>query len=99
MRWHRHSAHILKTERWRRVRVEALRRDNWQCVQCGARGGLEVDHIIPCRAGGAEYDLSNLQCLCKSCHAVKTRAEVFKGKPPDPEAMKWRQLLRGGVDG
>ena len=92
--WHRHSAHILKSERWRRVRVEVLNRDNWQCVQCGARGSLEVDHITPVRKGGAEYDLGNLQSLCKRCHSVKTQSEVFKNGKPDPEAMKWRRLLR-----
>lgn len=94
MGWHRHSARVIRTERWKRVRVEVLKRDNWQCVQCGARGQLEVDHIIPVRDGGSEYDPANLQTLCKQCHAVKTRSEVFGGRKPDPEAMKWRKLLK-----
>lgn len=94
MTWHRHSRHVIRTERWKRVRIEVLNRDNWQCVQCGARGQLECDHIKPVRDGGEEYDPSNLQMLCKACHSVKTRAEVFGGKLPDPEALKWRRLIR-----
>lgn len=94
MTWHRHSARVIRTERWKRVRVEVLKRDGWACVQCGERGQLECDHIKPVRDGGSEYDPANLQMLCKSCHAVKTRAEVHGNKPPDPEAMKWRKLLK-----
>jgi 5-methylcytosine-specific restriction protein A len=33
----------------------------------------EVDHIDGCgRTGARAYDLTNLQALCKSCHARKT---------------------------
>lgn len=38
--------------------------------QCG-RDGNEADHIVPLVAGGAEYDLSNIQWLCKTCNTRK----------------------------
>ncbi|MGA0615564.1 HNH endonuclease [Paracoccus sp. KR1-242] len=96
MSWHRHSAHVIRTERWKRLRKEILRRDNYRCVKCGSAGMLECDHIKPVRDGGGEYDPANLQMLCKPCHAAKTRTEVFGGKV-DPEASRWRKLLRGGI--
>jgi hypothetical protein len=37
---------------------------------------LECDHIIPIFLGGAEFDLSNLQTLCRKCHKIKTREEA-----------------------
>ena len=96
MTWYRHSAHVTRTARWKRLRREILRRDNYKCVKCGAAGMLECDHIQPVRNGGAEYDPANLQMLCKQCHSTKTRAEVFGGKI-DPEKQKWSRLLRGGM--
>jgi 5-methylcytosine-specific restriction endonuclease McrA len=94
MRWQRHSERITRTRRWKALRLQALRRDGWACVQCGARTGLEVDHIEPVRAAPERaFDLDNLQTLCGRCHARKTRLEV--GHPPlSPERRKWRDLLR-----
>jgi 5-methylcytosine-specific restriction protein A len=37
--------------------------------------GTEVDHIRPISQGGPEDDESNLQLLCKACHAAKTARE------------------------
>lgn len=72
----------------------AKNRDGWACVTCGAVGRLEVDHIKPIKTHPElAYDLENLQTLCVSCHAAKTRAEVF-GEPEDPEKRKWRLLMK-----
>lgn len=93
MIYKRVGASIYKTERWKAVRTMAKRRDGWQCVQCGARGRLEVDHIKALRDGGAPYDLDNLQTLCPSCHTRKTRIEC--GHPDkSPERKAWDKLLR-----
>ena len=95
--WHRHSRAVIKTKRWKRLRVEILRRDDYQCRSCGARGRLEIDHIRPVRdAPELAYSPENLQALCVSCHSAKTRAEVF-GKPADPQKRKWSILLRRGL--
>ena len=38
-----------------------------------------VDHIIPKAEGGTD-DESNLQSLCKPCHAAKTDREKNRGR-------------------
>ena len=74
--------------------MQALDRDEWRCVQCGARQGLECDHIQPVRdRPDLSYVLSNLQILCGRCHARKTRIEVGLGQP-NPKRDAWKTLLR-----
>lgn len=92
-RWHRHSAAVTRTPQWKALRLMALRRDGWKCVQCGARGRLEVDHIQPVRtAPELAFDLGNLQCLCAACHTRKTRLEI--GHPPLSEGrQQWREAV------
>lgn len=41
-----------------------------KCVSCG-QAATEVDHIVPIDRGGSNSH-SNLQSMCKSCHARKT---------------------------
>lgn len=93
-RWHRHSAAVTDSAQWKRLRWQALRRDGFACVQCGARGRLEVDHVKPVRTHPElSYVLGNLQSLCVPCHARKTRIEV--GHPElTPERKAWRSLLK-----
>ena len=92
------SRKVGKDRRWPGLRLQALRRDDWQCVQCGTRVGLEVDHIQPVRdCPERAFDLTNLQALCKRCHSAKTRKEM--GLPElSPERKDWRDLLRLGLD-
>lgn len=68
-------------QKWKRVRLEALRRDRYICQLCGAkclgkkRGkpSPEVDHIQPVKdRPDLAYELSNLRTLCKSCHSRHT---------------------------
>ena len=77
-------------KRWRHVRWAALKRDRWRCRTCGKAGVLEVDHILRLEDGGAEYDLHNLQSLCRPCHISKTSAE--RGIVPLP--ADWTALVR-----
>jgi len=94
-KYHRYSAGVIKSKRWKALRLEALRRDGFKCCWCGARGRLEVDHIHPVRTHpDLAYDLTNLQSLCPTCHGGKTRTEIGL-PPPDPERKAWRDLLRG----
>ena len=37
-----------------------------------------VDHIVPVAEGGPEYDLTNLQLLCPTCNARKTRRDLSR---------------------
>ena len=90
----RHSRRITRGPRWRALRMQAFERDDWQCVRCGARRGLECDHVEPVRdRPDLAYSLANLQTLCGRCHSHKTRIEVGMGQP-DPAREAWKSLLR-----
>ncbi|WP_425283202.1 HNH endonuclease [Methyloceanibacter methanicus] len=70
--WFRPSRLVTRDKRWPALRLAAKRRDRWKCVSCGAAGPLEVDHVKPVRNNPElSFELSNLQTLCKSCHARK----------------------------
>lgn len=69
--------------RWRAVRLQALRRDGWRCVFCGAdlrgKGRSRVDHIVPWKKDPRlAFSVANLRCICVNCdakrHAEKGRA-------------------------
>lgn len=86
-RYHRYSAAVIRSPRWRALRKAALERDGYRCVTCSARGRLEIDHIRPVRTHpDLAFDLGNLQSLCPSCHARKTRLEL--GFPKCPRAAR-----------
>ena len=90
----RHSAKITRTPRWKALRVKALDRDEWRCVQCNERRGLEVGHVLPVRdRPDLAWSIDNLQCLCGRCHARKTRIEIGLGRP-DPAREAWKKLVR-----
>ena len=59
----------------RGLRHEVFKRDNYTCVECGARkddgATLHVDHKIPVSKGGTD-ELSNLQTLCSDCNLNKS---------------------------
>ncbi|MGR3515376.1 MAG: HNH endonuclease [Paracoccaceae bacterium] len=88
-----HSKRVTRTKRWKALRLEVLRRDDWRCVRCGDMRRLEVDHVLPVKTHPElSFALSNLQCLCASCHSRKTRLEVGH-KPLSPKRQEWRDLL------
>ncbi len=51
-------------------RGKILKKYKYKCVQCSATERLEIDHIIPQCAGGADTE-DNLQVLCKKCNMKK----------------------------
>ena len=53
------------------VRKDVLRRDNYQCQNCGSQYDLEIDHIFPFSRGGG-HEPENLQVLCKQCNLSKS---------------------------
>lgn len=67
--------------RWRKVRELKLA-TNPLCEECERQGyvmpGELIDHIVAKRNGGTD-DLSNLQTLCRPCHAKKTAEDVAVG--------------------
>ena len=69
---------LLNTERsrggsWTRT-AKAFKAVHLQCAKCGAVAELECDHIKPLHRGGTD-DWTNLQSLCRSCHAEKSARE------------------------
>ncbi|WP_303978824.1 HNH endonuclease [Streptococcus danieliae] len=82
---------------WRKLRLEALARDNFECQWCKKEGrlsnninaALEVDHIME-----LEYypelalELDNLRTLCKACH--NKRHERFEFRSKSKEKVKYR---------
>ena len=52
------------------MRSQVWRRDGGQCVKCGRKENLQLDHIIPVKKGGATT-VNNLQLLCRSCNLAK----------------------------
>jgi 5-methylcytosine-specific restriction endonuclease McrA len=86
---------VQRDRRWPALRLQAKRRDGWRCVECGARGRLECDHVLPVRSRpDLSFSLDNLQTLCVRCHARKTAIESGIA-PLDPERQRWRDLLKG----
>ena len=55
-------------------KVTAFDRDGWKCVVCGATNNLEMDHAVALMNGGSN-GITNLYCLCHSCHVAKTRLD------------------------
>jgi endogenous inhibitor of DNA gyrase (YacG/DUF329 family) len=62
--------------------LQIFKRDGWKCQGCGCdtprslRGtqhddAPELDHIVPVCDGGSHTD-DNLQCLCRTCNALKS---------------------------
>jgi len=53
-----------------RVRHEVWRRDRGTCVECGSRGRLEFDHIVPVSRGGSNTT-RNIELRCEPCNRRK----------------------------
>lgn len=84
---------IYRDPRWAVVRLQAKRRDGWKCVECSARGRLEVHHVKRAKHfPELAYDLDNLKTLCGRCHARVTASETGIA-PLSPERRAWRDLV------
>lgn len=62
-------------------RNRIFKRDNHQCVYCGSRKDLTLDHVIPKSRGGAN-DWTNLVTSCSKCNVKKA------DKTPEEARMK-----------
>ena len=91
---------IYHTKRWRALRGIALTRDEGWCVHCRKEGRTVpaeiVHHKTPIRDGGAPWAVSNLESVCRACHAAEHAPEA------SPDQMGWARLVReltpiGGV--
>lgn len=78
----------LQDPRWQRKRLEVMERDDWTCVECGAKDvTLNVHHTY--YLDGYEpwsYPTDSLKTLCKDCHnevsqMVKAIRNIAGGLP------------------
>ena len=58
------------TKRLKINRNRIFKRDNHQCVYCGSRRDLTLDHVIPKSRGGSN-DWTNLVTSCARCNVKK----------------------------
>lgn len=62
---------------WPKARREAIERDGYVCVTCGATEALEVHHKRPVRTfkdRSQAHSLTNLVTLCRPCHSEAEKA-------------------------
>ena len=89
----RQSQHwrLINKRRWAKVRLQVLESAGYRCAKCGRSGRMEVDHVVPLHAGGAMYELTNLQALDRNCHISKTRLENSR---PNPARTRWAEFVK-----
>ena len=71
---------LYSDNKWRKFRLNVIRRRGGECAKCGATPEgkeLHLDHIVPLVQGGERWDTSNIQILCRRCHGIKTAGEVW----------------------
>jgi len=93
----------LKTEHWKALRAEALKRDEKKCQGCGSARILQVHHKLY-RGCPEDTQLSDLITLCKKCHRKEhgLGASTFESKWREielefryqrrPQISQWRAL-------
>jgi CRISPR/Cas system Type II protein with McrA/HNH and RuvC-like nuclease domain len=74
--------HHVRTLRASRPRI--YKRDNYECVYCGSKKDLTLDHVLPKSRGGGN-DWTNLVTSCFKCNLKKGN------KTPDEAKMFMRQ--------
>lgn len=55
---------------YKRIFAKIANKYNFECVNCGSKENLTIDHIRPISKGGTNEE-DNLQILCKSCNSKK----------------------------
>lgn len=103
--WHEYEQY-LKTDRWAKVREQALARFDWRCATCHSDEHLQVHHRTYERVG-CEY-LTDLTVLCRYCHralhdlwnqnddseAVETSGAVSVQDEQDEPREKARRIIK-----
>ena len=73
-------------------RQAVLERDQFKCTRCGNPDQLTVHHRDRKGRGSSNpnNDLSNLQTLCRKCHAAEHRAERME----KTRGINWKSVLQ-----
>jgi CRISPR/Cas system Type II protein with McrA/HNH and RuvC-like nuclease domain len=89
--------HHVRTLRASRPRI--YKRDNYECVYCGSKKDLTLDHVVPKSRGGGN-DWTNLVTSCFKCNLKKgnkTPEEakmIMKQKPFVPTLVGENQSVQ-----
>lgn len=60
---------IRMSAAYRKWRMSVFQRDHFKCVECGARGNIQADHIKPFSLfPDLRLDINNGRTLCVPCH-------------------------------
>ena len=62
----------LKGKAYKDLQIAVLRRDNWQCDECGMYTEAPPHHVIFRSQGGSDT-MENLITLCMECHEKEHR--------------------------
>lgn len=91
---------FYKSKAWKSLRLEALQRDNYLCVECLKNGKITpadtVHHIKPLRIDQARaLQLSNLETVCTACHNKlhRERSQTLKKKNANIKAQKSKNIV------
>ena len=87
---------VYRTKRWQAVRRAVFERDGLKCVLCGRMGLIECDHRQPIVRAGDWFAMSNLQCLCRSCHIQKS-AQECRSREVSPARKLLMEIAINGV--
>ncbi|MEO1021913.1 MAG: HNH endonuclease [Bacteroidota bacterium] len=83
-------------------RRNVMRRDNFECMYCGKKSDLTIDHVQPKSRGGKDT-WENLTTACESCNVKKgnrTPEEAqmeLKREPYRPIPITFFRDVTGGV--
>ena len=68
----------LKSDAWKRKRFVVLKRDNWQCVYCGAPA-KQVHHKRYARKNIGNEPIEWLVSVCNNCHNTLHHQSEYSG--------------------
>ncbi|WLR44470.1 HNH endonuclease signature motif containing protein (plasmid) [Bacillus carboniphilus] len=85
---------FYKSREWMKLRLVALRRDNYECQMCKDEGRYHkaenVHHVKEVKdRPDLALDIDNLLCLCIKCHNLVHKRERIKREPKFWIEEKW----------
>lgn len=86
----------FKVKQDKRYVKEAFDECNHQCIYCGSKKGIQIDHILPMLKGG-EHKLNNLVIACGYCNKSKGGTDDIIGwclkMKRDIPNLIWEKLI------